>query len=384
MAVSRANAPSILLALTGLSIDGGIASVSRSIVDVLERARDEGRSGPIHRVLLLEEHGTPRYGTGEGRESRAAGSQARFVLQLWREILRGRPDFVLFDHVGPVRGLFPGWPLPLPLPRPEFRIFVHGLELRGADSDRRADALRGARSILSNSDFTNEMLSEMIPEIASKITTVPLCVEPQRIREWNDRRPDSVATARRRPAALIVGRMWKDQPGKGHEALIDGWSRVVERVPDAELWIVGQGDQVEELEARATACGVAESVVFQGRVSDERLSELYAEASVFAMPSAQEGFGLVYLEAMWHGLPCVASTMDAGRFVVDEESGVLVPYADPEATAEAIATLLSDPEGLERRGRLARARVETSFSFDAFEANLCQALGLAKPSGPAD
>lgn len=374
MAAGRST-PSILLGLTGLSLDGGISSVSRSIVDVLERARDEGRCGPIHRALLLDEIGGARFGTATGRESRAGGSQAIFVAQLWREILRGRPDFVLFDHVGLARALFPGWPIP----RPQYGIFVHGLELRGAESDRRGAALRSATSILSNSDFTNETLSEMIPEVASRITTVPLCVEPMKIAEWTERRSDADVSVARKPAALIVGRMWKDQPGKGHEALIDGWPRVVETVPSAELWIVGQGDQVEELESRARDRGVGDSVVFQGRVSDERLSELYAEASVFAMPSAQEGFGLVYLEAMWHGLPCVASTMDAGRFVVDEESGVLVPYGDPDATAEAIVALLTDPADVERRGHLARSRVGTKFSFDSFAINLCEALGLEPP-----
>ena len=372
--------PSILLAMTGLSLDGGISSVSRSMVDILERARDEGRCGAIDRVLLLDEATAPRYGTTQGRESRARGSQPRFVAQMWLEILRGRPDFVLFDHVGLARGLFPGWPVP----RPEYRIFVHGLELRGADGDRRGDALRGASSILANSDFTNEMLSEMIPELAPRITTVPLCVEPNRIQEWTDRRPDSAAGAERKPAALIVGRMWKDQPGKGHEALIDGWPKVVERIPGAELWIVGGGDQVEDLTSRARDRGVADAVVFQGRVSDERLSELYSEASVFAMPSAQEGFGLVYLEAMWHGLPCVASTMDAGQFVVDEESGRLVPYGDADATADAIVTLLSDPVDLARRGELARTRVETRFSFGAFEVNLCEALGIEPPMVGSD
>jgi len=170
--------------------------------------------------------------------------------------------------------------------------------------------------------------------------------------------------------------MWQDQPGKGHEALIRGWPRVCREVPGAELWIVGTGDNVPLLEALAKDCGVEKAVQFLGRVPDRQLSKLYSEASVFAMPSRQEGFGLVYLEAMWHGLPCIASTADAARHVVDASSGILVEYGDAEQTASAVTSLIANPALAAKLGEGARRRVLENFSFDSFNRRLLSVLQI--------
>ena len=95
------------------------------------------------------------------------------------------------------------------------------------------------------------------------------------------------------------------------------------------------------------------------------------------MPSRQEGFGLVYAEAMWHGLPCLASTRDAGAEVVrDGETGVLVPYGDVAAIGAAIAGLLGDAERLARMGRAAFAEARERFGYARFRRDLLAALDL--------
>ncbi|MFK7895433.1 MAG: glycosyltransferase family 4 protein [Myxococcota bacterium] len=365
-----AERPEILLALTGLSLDGGISSVSRSIVRILDAEVEKGHCAAVHRVLLLDQPGDVPEPAKGMRQHCASGSRLRFIAQLWFEMLRARPAIVLFDHVGLGRSLFPQFGLP----HPDSAIFVHGLELRGAENDIRGKVLEDARWILSNSDFTNASLSAAIPAIADRIQTVPLCVEPERIEEWQGRRGDAGSSGPRCPAVLIVGRMWKEQPGKGHEALIEGWSNVLQEIPDAELWIVGTGDQVESLEQLAEESGAGAAVQFLGRVSDERLSELYSKASAFAMPSSQEGFGLVYLEAMWHELPCIVSRSDAGQYVVDEATGLSVEYGNAEETAQAVVALLSDAEKARTMGAAARRRVDSEFSFESFSRNLKLAL----------
>jgi phosphatidylinositol alpha-1,6-mannosyltransferase len=181
----------------------------------------------------------------------------------------------------------------------------------------------------------------------------------------------------REPAALIVGRMWSVERGKGHDELIAAWPAVRRHVPHAELWVAGGGDDVPRLVAKARDCGVADAVRFLGRVSDAELGALYQRASVFAMPSRQEGFGLAFAEAMWWGLPCIGTTADAaGQVIVAGETGELVPYGDIAALAPALVRLLSDRERSVRMGEAGRRRAREHFGYARFRRDLLTALEL--------
>jgi len=361
---------SVLLALTGLEIDGGIACVSRCIARALDERCRAGALARVDRVLLLED---PRHAAAPpvaGRQWLACGSQPRFAWQLWRAFRRGRHDLVLFDLVGLARAAL----LPLPsLPPPRTAIFVHGIELATARAGSRARALRAARTILANSDFTARSVQAAFPELSERLRVVPLCIDPDREARWVAPDPRSPREA----AALVVGRMWAEERGKGHDDLLAAWPAVTARVPGAKLWIVGEGDDRPRLEARARDLGVSGDVHFHGRVSDEELGRLYRRASVFAMPSRQEGFGLVYAEAMWHALPCIGSTSDAaGHVIRDGETGVLVPYGDVPAIASALCGLLGQPERALRMGAAARRHAVDRFGYPRFRRDLLAALDL--------
>ena len=364
---------SILLGLTGLGIGGGIACVSRCLVAALDAAQNTGRLAWVDRVLLLDPPPGPPPPQAPAVQRLANGRQLGFALQTWRQIVTHRPDLVLFDHLGLGRVMR----APLPWLRGlDYAVFIHGLELRNADRGVRAQVLRGARWLLANSETTRAQVVERLPECAKRIHVVPLCVEPARVELWTSLAASEPPPARQ-PAVLIVGRMWSDQPGKGHDALIEAWAAVRRRVSDAQLWIVGEGDDVGRLREKTRALGHADAIRFLGRVSDEELSSLYRRASVFAMPSRQEGFGLVYIEAMWHGLPCIGSTADAAACVIDESCGLLVPYGDSTATADAVALLLSDPGLARQLGEGGRKRVERDFDFQRFATELYRALEMA-------
>jgi phosphatidylinositol alpha-1,6-mannosyltransferase len=133
---------------------------------------------------------------------------------------------------------------------------------------------------------------------------------------------------------------------------------------------------------RGREAGLRDAVRFLGRVDDRELGGLYRRAGLLAMPSRQEGFGLVYAEALWHGLPCVASTADAAREVVDDgETGVLVPYADAAALGDAVASLLADPARRRRMGETGARRARERFGYGRFRADLLRALDLEPELG---
>lgn len=363
---------SILCGLTGLRLGGGIASVSRCVARALDELVDQQRLERTDRVLLLEDPSAAAPPPRRGRQQLARGSQPRFVLQLWWSYLRQHHDLVFFDLLGLARSA--GLALS-PLRNARYAVFAHGLELTVDLEGSREQALRRAWRVLTNSESTARTLRERFPELAPRLRPIPLCIDPERVALWQQHEPPSAAP--REPAALIVGRIWSEERGKGHDALLEAWPEVRRRMPGAQLWIVGTGDDCGRLGTKARELGVGEAVRFLGEVSDEELGRLYRRASVFAMPSRQEGFGLVYAEAMWHGLPCIGSTRDAaGEVIRDGETGLLIPYGDAAATAAAVASLLSDPDLGRRLGEAGARRAREVFAYPRFRSDLLRALEL--------
>lgn len=367
------DAPGLLLASLGLEIDGGIASVARCMALALDEAIAAGRVARADRVLLLDDPRRPPAPPRRGRQRFARGRQPLFAWQLWRSYRRHRPDLLLFDMHGPARALH----LPLPgFPPPRYAIFCHGIELARAREEPHATAFRGAWRLLCNSERTGDTVRAFFPELGDRVRVVPLCIDPARTVAWEALGPIDLQ-ASREPAALIIGRMWAEERGKGHDELLEGWQRVRDAVPDARLWIVGQGDDRPRLEARARELGQEGAVEFLGRVPDAVLSDLYRRASVLVMPSRQEGFGLVYAEAMWHGLPCIGSTSDAAAEVIrDGVTGRLVPYGDVAAIADAVVETLRDPALRRERGEAGAREARERFGYPRFRDDLLRALEL--------
>jgi glycosyltransferase involved in cell wall biosynthesis len=163
-----------------------------------------------------------------------------------------------------------------------------------------------------------------------------------------------------RPTILVLARL---DPQKGQDVLIDALPRILARIPEARVLFAGHetGCSVASLKQRARDRGVLSHVEFLGFRSDVRA--LLQGASVLALPSRWEGFGLVLLEAMDVGRPIVASAVGAIPEVVrDREGGLLVPPDEPEALAEALITVLAEPDRAKAMGEAGRRRLIESFS----------------------
>jgi len=153
---------------------------------------------------------------------------------------------------------------------------------------------------------------------------------------------------------------------------------VMQAVPDARYVVVGDGDDRPRLEALAKDLGVEGHVAFLGHLSEAELQERYRKADVFAMPSRQEGFGIVYLEAMSYGKPVLAAACGGATDIVsDGQTGFLVPYGDTKFIADKLIRLLTDAGLRAQMGRSGKARVEAKYTFKAFRVRLGEILGPA-------
>jgi phosphatidylinositol alpha-1,6-mannosyltransferase len=163
------------------------------------------------------------------------------------------------------------------------------------------------------------------------------------------------------------------------DTLLLAWLHVLRHAPDAELTVIGDGDDRARLERRAERLGVASRVRFRGRVSDAELRDAYAQARVFALPGRArlgahaegEGFGLVFLEAAAAGLPSVAGRAGgAVEAVEDGVTGILVDPNSPQAVARAIVSILREPDLARSMGEAGRRRVEREFSGERFRGRI--------------
>ncbi|UPV76666.1 glycosyltransferase family 4 protein (plasmid) [Halorussus limi] len=159
---------------------------------------------------------------------------------------------------------------------------------------------------------------------------------------------------------LFVGRL---KPGKGVRVLLRAMAELGEEFPDATLRIVGDGPLRESLEEYAAECGVADRVTFTGWLSQDRLPEEYGEATVFVLPSLNEGFPRTVLEALACETPVVTTDLPQLESVLDGV-GLTVPPKSPDLLASAVGELLADDERRERMAAEGRSLVAERYSWD--------------------
>ncbi len=142
----------------------------------------------------------------------------------------------------------------------------------------------------------------------------------------------------RQDVVLTVGRLASGEGYKGHDAVIRALPKVLERRPLTKYLIVGTGDDRKRLEKLAAELGLSDKVVFAGWVSGGELAGHYRLASVFAMPSGGEGFGIVYLEALGCGCRVVAGVGDGAADALG--GGKFGWMVDPSDSQALVAGLL--------------------------------------------
>ncbi len=174
-------------------------------------------------------------------------------------------------------------------------------------------------------------------------------------------RPPSGARRVAMPYVLSVGRL--DDPRKNVEMLLEAFSLLPQHMSDLQLWTAGMSPPPRAYFRAADELGLAQRVRHWERPDMLRLVELYQDAAAFALPSDEEGLGMVVLEAMACGTPVVATRCGGPDGVIaDGLDGFLVDRGDARAMADRIVRLVSDPGLRDAMGACARATIEERYS----------------------
>ncbi|MDO8435053.1 MAG: glycosyltransferase family 4 protein [Candidatus Binatus sp.] len=179
----------------------------------------------------------------------------------------------------------------------------------------------------------------------------------------------SAADAKRRlgiaPEALVVGKVARLFPLKGHDQFLEAAVRIAAGQPRAKFLLVGDGSLRDSLEARARTLGIHDRLVFAGLVSPEEIPVCFQAMDVVVHTSLREGIARVLPQAGTVGKPVVTFDLDGAPEVIkDGVSGYLVPPLDTAALAERVLELLADPDRRAAFGRAGRTFATEHFSAD--------------------
>jgi glycosyltransferase involved in cell wall biosynthesis len=217
----------------------------------------------------------------------------------------------------------------------------------------------GATAIVAVSDFAANQLRERFPEAASRIHRVYNGIECGSFQAANPMSP---------PLILSIGRLITK---KGFDLLIDACAVLQNDGHEFHCEIIGEGPLLAELHARIDRHNLAKRVSLVGPKPQAEIAARLGRASILALPcrvdsdGAMDNLPTVIMEAMASALPVVSTNVGGiAEMVGDNQTGLLVPQNDPQATAEAIARLISNPELARAFGQRGRNRAEELFSID--------------------
>jgi glycosyltransferase involved in cell wall biosynthesis len=210
---------------------------------------------------------------------------------------------------------------------------------------------RRAPLVLTTSDYCRRQIGRHYGVPAQRVKLVPEGID---LAGWQARLAAG-ADAPPEPTILCVARQY---PRKHIADLLRAMALVRGRHPTARLLIVGDGPEHSRLRALAGELELGATAQFAGALPDAEMARCYRRSRIFCLPSVQEGFGIVFLEAMAAGLPIVATTAAAiSEVVPHRQAGILVPPGAVAALAAALDELLSDPRRATEYGAFGREHV---------------------------
>ncbi len=171
------------------------------------------------------------------------------------------------------------------------------------------------------------------------------------------------------PDEILVGLVGRLDPGKGHREMILALGEIAKKCPRVKLVVVGRETAGEhtgyatELKSLARESGLEDRIIWAGFT--EEIPQVLKSVDIFVMPSYQEAFGLVLIEAMAMRLPVVATNAGGAPEILDYgKCGILIPPRQTAPLAEAVITLIKNPGLKNKLARAGRERVEKVYALD--------------------
>ena len=354
---------------------GGIETFNRALIHALDELALPLRwRVDVHSLLDAERvpEADPYLSSGLTQVRGFAGNRLRFVSSAFRA--HRFADIVIIGHVNLL--------LLAPLMKGSVKYLVaHGIEVWKELTVLQKLGAARVDSILCVSAYTKGEMMRLNGMTEDRFCLFPNTLDPL----YNGRQTKADRRALGLPDGVMllsVSRLLPSERYKNIRAAITSLPAVLEKVPEAFFVVVGEGEDRKALRELADSSGLSSKVIFPGAVPDEVLPSYYEACDIFLLPSVGEGFGVVFLEAMYHGKPCIgAKACGIPEVVQDGVTGLLVDPSDlPSSLPQAMLRLLTN-QGLRKcMGERGQEEFERNFSFVHFRERLRQILCEASAS----
>jgi glycosyltransferase involved in cell wall biosynthesis len=290
-----------------------------------------------------------------------------FANQIIQKAIQVPPNLIISTHLNFIPA---AWYLEKTTNIPYWTV-AHGIEAWGIKNSLMKTALKNADRILAVSHYTRDKLLSEQQLDPTKVVVLPntfdskrfnIASKPQYLLEQYNLRP-------KQPIILTVARLAEVERYKGYDRIFEALPKIRESIPDIHYVLVGEGRDRPRVERLIAKLGLQDCVTLAGFVPDKQLCDYYNLCDIFAMPSKKEGFGIVYLEAMACGKPCLGGNQDGAiDALCHGELGALVNPDNVEEIAQTLIqiqrktypnTIMYEPERL-------RCKAIEYFGFERF------------------
>ncbi|HLQ84668.1 MAG TPA: TIGR03088 family PEP-CTERM/XrtA system glycosyltransferase [Salinisphaeraceae bacterium] len=367
---SAVSKPLIVHILNQMDV-GGMETVA---LNLIERSSDRYR----HAVVCMQDRGSlaaraEALGASVLALGKKPGKDLRAYGRLWRLLRRLRADIVHTYNIGAIDAA--------PWARlAGVRHIIHAEHGRdAADPQGSSRKYRRLRRLLAPAisifvAVSEDLASWLVQEVGiadNKVQLIRNGIDLERYHPEAEAEPPWPAQFA--PAgSIVVGSVGRLNAVKAFADLLQAFARVQfsDTGPAPRLVIVGSGPEQAALEQLVHELGIAERVWLAGERDD--VPQLLQAMDVYVCSSIAEGMALTLLEAMASGLPVIATQVGGNpELVLAQETGLLVPASDAGALADAIETLVADPELRREQGQAGRQRAQACFSMAAMTAGYC-------------
>lgn len=275
-----------------------------------------------------------------------AGGRIRLI---WEAVKKGRTtDTVILSHINL---LLVGWLIKLFSPKTKLVMFAHGIEIWGELSGLKKHMLKSCDIIVPVSQYTADRISEMHQWPASKMKVLNNCLDPflpvgqpgiaiENLRQKYGLSKDNIIL-------FTLTRLSSKERYKGYDKVLEALVELKKSYPSVRYLLAGSYDAEEKrhLDDMIARMGLTQDVLIPGFVAEEDLVTHFSMADLYVMPSMKEGFGIVFIEAMFYGLPVIAGNKDGSVDALSNgELGILVDPMDTQAILEAMSRILNNRE----------------------------------------
>jgi glycosyltransferase involved in cell wall biosynthesis len=251
-----------------------------------------------------------------------------------------KSDVVILSHIN----LLPiGWLIKRFSPKTKLVMLAHGIEVWSLPLGIKKKMLNACDEILCVSQFTKDEMIKLHGDLAKKYSVLNNCLDP--FLPVLAKQNDSIDLRSRygfKPFDKILftlTRMDATERYKGYDRVLKAMALLIKKMPELKYIIGGSYDEIEKkkIDELIDELGLKDSVMITGFIPDETLNDYFQISDVYVMPSYNEGFGIVFIEAMYYGLPVIAGNKDGSvDALLNGKLGTLIDPMDIAALKNAI------------------------------------------------